>query len=219
MNRQRARGFAQRGNRTASEQFQCVEQRKSLLHGFFGRGVEPRELPHIGFAQRRELKHGTAQIDALDFGYGLFGAPAMARFVPEAHAHARCGAPGATGTLICGRARNWNEPQPVHAHARRELHLPREAGVDYRGHAVNCHRRFRDVRCEYNLPPVELLKRTVLLFRRQVAVQRKHDDVALACERFKLSGGLANLTQSGKECEYVAIAFIHHVANGVRDRE
>jgi hypothetical protein len=158
------------------------------------------------------LQGGAAHVHAADFRLRLLRARPVAGFVPQPQTNPRPRPPGPAGPLVGRRPRDGNEPQPVHADGRLELQLPRQAGVHDRGHALDRHRRFSDVRGQHDLAAGELLQRMVLLLGRQVAVERQDFRVHAG----EVVGGVADLAEAGEEREHVAVGECERLAHAVR---
>ena len=130
---------------------------------------------------------------------------------PQSHAHARRGPSRATGALVGRRLRDFINQQRVDAAIRVVARDACEAGINHQPHAVNRQRRFRDVRGDDNFAFVVTRNGSILIARRQFAVQRqKNKSFRLACVANGFNG-LRDFKTARHKDKHVAFAIAMHI--------
>ena len=163
------------GDRAAViEGAEFLQQLHPVADAALVRRVEEREALHLSELQRGHLQDDRGEVGPQDLGVGVARPRREIVLGVQPDAHARRGAPRATGPLRGRGLRYRLDRQPLHLGPAAVPRDARGAGVDDIADTWHRQRRLGDVGGEHDSPAGVRCEDALLLGRRQPRVQRQH---------------------------------------------
>ena len=155
---------------------------------------------------KRQLERERREVGVQDLGRREGQQAALLLLGPQAIADAGLEAAGAAAALVGGGLADAHGLEPRHARARREARHAHQAGVDHDAHAFDGEAGFGDRGRQHDLAPAGGRggNGAILVGGREVAVERRHVDVAAEVQAFL---DAADLADAGQEHQGAAALF------------
>ena len=175
----------------------------------------------VAGAPQRQFERQRRQVGVEDFGRREGQQAALRLLGPQAKAHAGFEAAGAAAALVGRRLAHPHRLQPRHARAWREARHPHQPAIDHDAHALDGEAGLGDRGRQHDLAPPGGRGRdgAVLVGRREIAIERRHVDIAAEVAQALLDP--ADLADAGQKDQRAA-AFVgecppHDRRHGILD--
>ena len=169
--------------------------------------IEEGEIAPVAGAPDRQLEGERRQVGGQDLRHRMGRARALIRFGPQADADPRTEPAGAAAPLVGGRLAGAHGFEARHAGARIVARHAREAGIDDDADVLDGQAGLRDGGGQHHLASTRRRRGhgRILLARREVAVERRHDDGRAEIGIGQMRGHAPDLAGARQECEDAAV--------------